>query len=88
MISTVYSGAASLASTVARAGVWPADTHLSHSLFISANLDMSASQILAVMSLALLVPASFSRRSMLARMSRVCSATGLPLAPLATTPAR
>ena len=35
-------GAASLASTVARAGVWPEATHASHTAFISANVAMSA----------------------------------------------
>ena len=41
-ISTVYCGAASLASTVARAGVWPGATHASHTAFISAKVLMSA----------------------------------------------
>ena len=41
MISTRYSGAASPASTVARAGVLPGDTHLSHTAFISAKFFMS-----------------------------------------------
>jgi hypothetical protein len=41
MISTPYWGAASLASTVARAGVFPADTQPSHTAFISAKVFMS-----------------------------------------------
>jgi len=44
MISTVYSGEASLASTVARAGVQPGATHASQAAFISENFEMSASQ--------------------------------------------
>ena len=41
MISTLYCGAASLASTVARAGVLPADTQPSHTAFMSGNVFMS-----------------------------------------------
>lgn len=41
MISTVYCGAASLASTVARAGVLPGETQPSHTAFISWNVFMS-----------------------------------------------
>ena len=41
MISTVYCGAASLASTVARAGVLPGDTQASHTAFISPKVFMS-----------------------------------------------
>ena len=41
MISTLYWGAASLASTVARAGVLPADIQPSHAAFISAKVFMS-----------------------------------------------
>jgi len=41
MISTLYRGAASFASTVARAGVFPADTQPSHTAFISAKVFMS-----------------------------------------------
>jgi pimeloyl-ACP methyl ester carboxylesterase len=41
MISTLYCGAASLASTVARAGVLPADTQPSHTAFISWKVFMS-----------------------------------------------
>jgi hypothetical protein len=41
MISTRYCGAASLASTVARAGVLPGDTHASQAAFISAKAFMS-----------------------------------------------
>ena len=41
MISTRYSGSASPAWTVARAGVLPGDTHASHTAFISAKFFMS-----------------------------------------------
>jgi len=41
MISTPYCGAASPASTVARAGVLPADTQPSHTAFISGKVFMS-----------------------------------------------
>ena len=41
MISTVFFGDASLASTVARAGVLPVDTQGSHTAFISAKVPMS-----------------------------------------------
>ena len=41
MISTLYWGAASLASTVARAGVLPAETQPSHTAFISGKVFMS-----------------------------------------------
>ena len=42
LISTVYSGPASRASTVARAGLASGATQASHSVFISAKLAMSA----------------------------------------------
>src|SRR5690242_11991016 len=58
MISTLLSGVASLASTVARAGVLPGDTQASQTAFISAKVRISASQILAVSSFDLSVPAS------------------------------
>ncbi len=41
MISTLYCGAASFASTVARAGVLPDDTQASHTAFISGKVFMS-----------------------------------------------
>ena len=41
-ISTLYSGATSLASIVARAGVSPSTTHASHAAFISGKVEMSA----------------------------------------------
>jgi hypothetical protein len=41
MISTRYCGAASFASTVARAGVLPGETQASHAAFISAKFFMS-----------------------------------------------
>ncbi len=47
MISTLYSGAASLASPVARAGVLPCGTQPSQTAFISAKVLMSASQMIA-----------------------------------------
>ena len=37
-ISTLYSGLASVACTVARAGVAPATTHFSHTAFIAASI--------------------------------------------------
>ena len=55
------SGAASFAlTTVARAGVAPATTQASQTLFISANVDMSVNQMVALSSLllSLLAPAS------------------------------
>src|SRR5204863_8896285 len=56
MISTLYCGAASLASTVARAGVLPGDTQPSHTEFISCKVFMSVMQILARRSFDLSVP--------------------------------
>src|SRR4051794_31595892 len=41
MISTPYFGDASLASTVARAGVLPGETQPSHTAFISAKVPIS-----------------------------------------------
>ncbi|SHN72047.1 hypothetical protein SAMN05444170_2180 [Bradyrhizobium erythrophlei] len=41
MISTLYFAAASLTSTVARAGVLPGETQASHTAFISGNVFMS-----------------------------------------------
>jgi len=41
MISTLYFGAASCTSTVARAGVLPGETQASHTAFISGNVFMS-----------------------------------------------
>src|SRR6185369_13509282 len=46
-ISTLKRGAASFASTVARAGVLPFSTQASQTLFISSKVAMSESQILA-----------------------------------------
>src|SRR5882724_10943635 len=45
MISTLYCGDASLASTVARAGVLPAETQPSHTAFISWKVFMSVMYI-------------------------------------------
>ncbi len=87
MISTRYCGPAKRASTVARAGVLPWETHVSQTLFISSKVRMSESQILAFSSFALLVPACFRSLSIWARIWRVyfpTEGTGLP----ATWPAR
>ena len=48
MISTLNSGAARRHSPVARAGGLVGSTQVSHTEFISANVPMSASQIVAV----------------------------------------
>src|ERR1700685_3013307 len=88
MISTVFLGAASLASTVARAGVLPGDTQASHTAFISANFAMSVIQILAESNLLLSVPAWARKPSICAKMLLVCSAMLLPLGASATMPAR
>jgi hypothetical protein len=56
-ISTFHCGDASFASTQARAGVLPGATHASQTLFMSAKLAMSESQIVAESNLALSVPA-------------------------------
>src|SRR5215468_6651307 len=69
MISTLYCGAASLASTVARAGVLPGDTQASHTAFISAKFAMSVIQMLAASSLVLLVPAAARKLSICDRTS-------------------
>src|SRR5215471_3979653 len=79
MISTLYSGDASLASTVARAGVLLGDTQASQTAFISAKFAMSVIQILAERSLVLLVPAVARKPSICDRMLLVCSAVLLPL---------
>ena len=47
MISTFIFGSFSLASTVARAGVWPGTTQASHTAFMAAKSPMSRSQITA-----------------------------------------
>src|SRR5687767_1157315 len=83
-ISTRYSGAASFDSTVARAGVLPGETHGSHAEFISANVDMLTSQMVADRILDLSVPAAAINASICLRMVVVCSFT---VAPLATCPA-
>src|SRR5437016_1490803 len=56
MISMFTPGAASFASTVARAGVLPGDTHASHTVFISDQVAMSVSQMLVRSSLLLSLP--------------------------------
>jgi hypothetical protein len=81
-------GAASLASTVARAGALPGATQASQTPFISWKVDMSVSQMLAMRRRDLSVPASASSPSMMARISCVCSATLLPALAWATCPAR
>jgi hypothetical protein len=68
MISTLYSGEASPASTVARAGVLPGDTHASHTAFISAKFAMSVIQILAERIFVLSVPAWARKPSIWERM--------------------
>jgi hypothetical protein len=63
MISTLYSGAASLHSPVARAGGFAASTQASQTAFISGNVVMSASQMVAERMRDLSEPASASSRS-------------------------
>ena len=75
MISTLYCGEASLLSTQARHGVLPGATQASQTAFISSKVAMSESQMLALSSLDLSLPAWASRPSMIARMSLVCSVT-------------
>src|SRR5918997_2996693 len=79
-ISTLKAGVASLASTVARAGVLPGDTQASQTAFISWKVAMSVSQIFAMSSFDLSVPASARRLSMIDRISFVCSVTLWPAA--------
>src|SRR6516165_5196929 len=88
MISTLWSDDASLASTVARAGVLPGDTQASQIAFISAKFAISVIQILAESSLVLLVPAAARKLSICDRMLLVCSAVLLPFGLSATMPAR
>src|SRR5580658_9186720 len=88
MISMLTPGAASLASTVARAGVLPGDTQASQTAFISANFAMSVIQILADRSLLLSVPAWAKKPSIWDKMLLVCSAMLLPFGASATMPAR
>ena len=56
-ISIFFSGPCSSASTQARAGVLPGTTQASHTLFISSTVRMSESQMVAVRSFDLSVPA-------------------------------
>src|SRR3954466_11746898 len=77
-ISTLKAGAASFASTVARAGVLPGETQASHTAFISWNVAMSVIQMLVIRIFDLSVPASASRLSMMDRISFVCSVTLWP----------
>ena len=72
----------------ARAGVLPGTTHASHTLFISSTVRMSESQIVAVSSFDLSVPALARKASMNERISRVCSATPWPSVLSAISPAR
>src|SRR3954453_23796912 len=88
MISTVYCGEASFASTVARAGALPGATQPSQTAFISLKVAMSESQIFADSSFDLSVPAWARSPSMIDRMSFVCSVTLRPAAFRATWPAR
>src|SRR5712692_8015289 len=62
-ISTKYLGAASRASTVARAGGFAGSIQASHTEFMSSKYRMSASQMVAERSLDLLVPAAARRSS-------------------------
>ena len=77
-----------LALDAGAAGVLPGATPASHTAFISSKVAMSESQTLALSSLDLSLPAWASRRSMIARMSLVCSVTEPPGALRATWPAR
>ena len=56
MISTERPGAASLASTVARAGALPGETQASQTSFIWLQVEMSVSQMLADSTFDLSVP--------------------------------
>ena len=78
MISTSNFGAASLASTQARAGAQPGATQASQTSFISSKRLMSVSQMVAVKSFVLSVPASARSLSICASVSRVCSAMLAP----------
>src|ERR1700733_3720609 len=88
MISTLCAGVASLASTVARAGVWPGATQESHTAFISAKFAMSVIHILADNNLLLSVPALARKPSICDRMLLVCSVVLLPFGASATRPDR
>ena len=68
-------------ATVARAGVAPGATHASHTAFISANVDISVSQIVADKSLLLSVRAAVNSASIFDKISFVCSRTLPPGAP-------
>ena len=76
-----------MASTVARAGVFPVDTQASQIAFISAKFAISVIQILAESSLVLLVPAEARKLSICDRMLLVCSAVFLSFGLSATMPA-
>ena len=79
MISTVNSGAASLASTQARAGVLPAGTQASQTEFISSKVDMSASQMVAGRYDVLCQPRNAEKaRELLAKLAMGPGATGAP----------
>ena len=86
-ISTVKSGAASLASTQARAGVSPSTTQASQTVFISLKSSIEASQMVAEISFDLSLPASASRLSISARIASVWRVTLSPGACMATWPA-
>ena len=87
MISTLSAGLASLASTVARAGVLPGDTQASHTSFIWPQVPMSVSQMLAYRIFDLSVPASFRNLSILSRICLVWPFTSA-LVSSAVSPAR
>ena len=87
MISTLRPGAASLASTVARAGALPGATQASHTSFIWLQVLMSVSQMLAERIFDLSVPASARNLSILARIWAVWPFTSA-LGSSAVRPAR
>ena len=80
MISTRNSGFARRASVAARAGAFSGSTQASQTAFISANLVMSVTQIVADSNFDLSVPASAKSRSILARIASVCAAMVSPVA--------
>src|SRR5215218_8069339 len=87
MISTLSAGLASLASTVARAGVEPGATQASHTSFIWLQVPMSVSQMLADRIFDLSEPASFRNLSILSRICLVWPLTSA-LVSSAVRPAR
>ena len=72
---------------MARAGGFFGSTHASHTAFISSNVPMSASQMLADKSFDFSLPAAARRCSIAFRMAAVCQRT-LAAGSYATWPAR